>query len=83
MGWNTKVHPIGWELQLEHSDSDCESAVRYLAFNIGLSLYRRGWDKERVLKVMRQELLRGIADEHSIQETGDDSAWAWRWEDAA
>jgi hypothetical protein len=72
--------------ELEMGLGDRESIVRHLAFTIGLSLYRRdggAWDKERILTVMNEELRRGIADEQSVQETGDDSVWAWRFEEGA
>jgi len=71
---------------MEHDDDDCEGIVRDLAFTIGLSLYRRDggdWCKERILKVINEELRRGIDDEQSVQETGDDSVWAWRFEEKA
>lgn len=83
-GWRKTSSAIAYELQMGLGDR--EGIVRDLAFTIGLSLYRRdgsAWDKERILKVMNEELRRGIVDEQSVQETGNDSVWAWRFEEKA
>ena len=78
-GWAERVHNVTLEMQ-DNDNHGYEPMVRYLAFNIGLSLYRAGWSQTKILTVMNDELVMGSADEHTIEMTGNESVYAERFE---